>query len=77
VIKALGIQRSVVTIAFLGYWIINVPLSYYVTFGLQVGFPGLWIGLLIAMLIIAVCFDILIERTNWSKVTDDAAERLK
>lgn len=75
-IKALGIQDRVVKIGIIGYCLINIPMCYIVAFSFKVGYPGIWIGILIAEIFIIIGFDVMIDRTNWHKQATDAIERM-
>lgn len=58
----LGILRGMVDvkipmiIAFISYWIISIPLSYYMGFTLGWGVQGIWISLSIGLIVAAVFF---------------------
>jgi len=41
-------------VALLAYWAIALPLGYYLGFGLKMGAPGVWLGLLAGLSIVAV-----------------------
>ncbi len=40
---------------FLGYWIIGIPLGWYLTFYQKIGVQGLWVGLAAALGFVAFC----------------------
>ena len=45
VIKGLGIQETLVNQTLFIYWVVNLPLIYFLTFVIEIGFQGLWVGI--------------------------------
>jgi MATE family multidrug resistance protein len=39
---------------FVGYWILGLPLGFFLCFVLRWGIYGLWIGLTLALVVIAI-----------------------
>jgi MATE family multidrug resistance protein len=37
-----------------GYWVLGLPLGFFLCFGLRWGIYGLWIGLTLALVVIAL-----------------------
>jgi MATE family multidrug resistance protein len=37
-----------------GYWVLGLPLGFFLCFGLKWGIYGLWIGLTLALVVIAL-----------------------
>jgi len=60
-LRGLGETRVPMWANFLGYWILGLPLGFFLCFGLRRGIFGLWIGLTLALIVIAVA---LIVRWN-------------
>ena len=41
-------------VALLAYWAVALPLGYGLGFGLKMGAPGVWLGLLVGLSVVAV-----------------------
>jgi MATE family multidrug resistance protein len=53
-LRGLGNTRTPMVWNLLGYWVIGLPLGYWLCFGLHWGVTGLWDGLCTALILIAV-----------------------
>jgi len=60
-LRGLGETRIPMWANFVGYWILGLPLGFYLCFGLHQGIHGMWIGLTLALVVIALA---LIVRWN-------------
>ncbi len=60
-LRGLGETRVPMWANFVGYWILGLPLGFYLCFSLGRGIYGMWIGLTLALIVIAVA---LIVRWN-------------
>ena len=60
-LRGLGETRIPMWANFVGYWILGLPLGFYLCFGLHQGIHGMWIGLTLALVVIAL---VLIVRWN-------------
>jgi MATE family multidrug resistance protein len=63
VLRGAGDTRVPAIIALIGYWVLGLPLAYFVAFRLQRGPEGLWWGLTAGLMSVAVLFLIRIART--------------
>ena len=52
-LRGLGETRFPMMANFVGYWILGLPLGIFLCFGLHWGIYGLWIGLTLALIVIA------------------------
>lgn len=52
-LRGLGETRFPMIANFVGYWILGLPLGIFLCFGLHWGIYGLWIGLTLALIVIA------------------------
>ncbi len=52
-LRGLGETRIPMAANFVGYWILGLPLGLFLCFGLHWGIYGLWIGLTLALVVIA------------------------
>lgn len=57
VITGLGIQNKLVYVTLIVYWLINLPLCYFLAFVLNIGYIGLWLGICISLMIVCICFE--------------------
>jgi multidrug resistance protein, MATE family len=60
-LRGLGETKVPMWANFVGYWILGLPLGFFLCFGLKRGIFGLWIGLTLALIVIALA---LIVRWN-------------
>ncbi|HEY1803606.1 MAG TPA: MATE family efflux transporter [Terracidiphilus sp.] len=61
-LRGLGETRGPMWANLVGYWVLGLPLGFFLCFGLKWGIYGLWIGLTLALVVIAL---VLIAR--WRK----------
>lgn len=59
------------------YYILGLPLSCIFGFLLNLGVFGLQAGFTVAVAIQSMSYAIIIAKTDWQKVTDDAVERIE
>jgi MATE family multidrug resistance protein len=52
-LRGLGETRVPMVANIVGYWILGLPLGFFLCFGLHWGIYGLWIGLTVALIVIA------------------------
>ena len=52
-LRGLGETRAPMVANLVGYWVLGLPLGFFLCFGLQWGIYGLWIGLTLALVVIA------------------------
>ena len=77
IVRALDAQAPCVYINFTGFWLVNFPLSLFLTFKLHWGFSGLWWSMITAQAINAVGFQYLVSTADWNKALMKCQERLK
>ena len=53
-LRGLGDVKVPSVVALLAYWVVALPLGYWLGFGLHLGAPGVWTGLLAGLSIVAV-----------------------
>uniref|UniRef100_A0A3B1JNU4 Multidrug and toxin extrusion protein n=1 Tax=Astyanax mexicanus TaxID=7994 RepID=A0A3B1JNU4_ASTMX len=69
-------QQKIAAIAnLLGYYLIGLPLSIILTYPAKLQIAGFWLGLLVAVFLLAIYFVVIIFRLNWKKMTEEAIER--
>ncbi|XP_051965808.1 multidrug and toxin extrusion protein 1-like [Xyrauchen texanus] len=69
-------QQKIAAIANLfGYYCIGLPSSIVLMFTAKLQVAGFWLGLLIAVFLLAIFFIIAIFKLNWKKMTEEAIKR--
>lgn len=68
ILRGLGETKFPSLMVFLGYWIIGLPLGIYLTFFLDQGASGLWIGLAVSLTIVAISLGIFTNKKMKSLV---------
>jgi len=62
---------------FTAYWVINLPLMYYLIFKRHYGFEAIWISMNCCQYFLAICFQIMISITDWEQSARQSMERQK
>ncbi len=70
-LRGLGHTKAPMILNFIGYWVIGLPLGYFLCFHTGLGVFGVWIGLTLALVFIAAL--ILLE---WKKESLQASEEI-
>ncbi|XP_016414119.1 multidrug and toxin extrusion protein 1-like [Sinocyclocheilus rhinocerous] len=69
-------QQKIAAIANLfGYYCIGLPTGIVLMFTAKLQVAGFWLGLLIAVFLLAIFFVVAIFKLNWKKMTEEAIER--
>ena len=53
-LRGLGETQAPMMANFVGYWVLGLPLGFLLCFGMRWGIYGLWIGLTVALVVIAL-----------------------
>jgi multidrug resistance protein, MATE family len=53
-LRGTGDTRTPMVCHFTGYWVIGLPLGWWLCFGVGMGAPGLWVGLSVGLILIGV-----------------------
>jgi len=53
ILRGLSVTRASSIAIFIGYWIIGLPLGYFLSFPLKMEAQGFWIGLAISLAVVA------------------------
>lgn len=67
VIKALGIQGKVIYLNFIAYYVINIPIIYFLIFKLNFGISAIWISMNLCQYFLAISFWIILQSVDWEK----------
>jgi MATE family multidrug resistance protein len=62
ILRGLSITRPSSISIFVGYWLIGIPLGYYLGFHTDLQAQGFWIGLAISLAFVAVALSIVLRR---------------
>ncbi|EDK47055.1 conserved hypothetical protein [Lodderomyces elongisporus NRRL YB-4239] len=70
VLRGQGRQRIGSILNALAYYVVAIPLQYYLAFKTSIGLPGLWYGLIIAVGLLAMSQCFVIYRSNWDEIVE-------
>jgi len=76
VIRALGIQRKASYWALASFYLLGIPFASLLAFKLSMGVAGLWLGITVGIAASAFIYVVLVLRTDWQAVADDAEKRI-
>lgn len=76
-IRALGLQDKAGCITLACYWLVGLPLAALLAFKFDFSVTGLLGGFLLATLLHALSYLVLICRANWQDIASEAIERIK
>jgi MATE family multidrug resistance protein len=62
ILRGLSVTRPSSIAIFIGYWIIGIPLGYYLSFPLGMEAQGFWIGLAISLAVVALMLGVVMKR---------------
>lgn len=63
VLKGLEKTKQVTTFVLLSYWLIGIPLGFYLAYGQNLSLKGFWIGLITGLFFIALFENIFMQKT--------------
>ena len=64
-LRGVGDTKSPFWANFVAHWLFGLPVGYYLAFGLEWGAPGLWVGLTLGLLGVAVVLPLKFYKGNW------------
>ncbi|CAB9497155.1 Protein DETOXIFICATION [Seminavis robusta] len=70
--QALGAQLN-----FVAYYLLGLPFAFLLAFWLHQGVAGLWEGMTVGLLLVAVVGTILVKRSDWVLLAKQATERIE
>ncbi|KAL7440210.1 hypothetical protein ACHAXM_007015 [Skeletonema potamos] len=76
VFRGMGWQSLSAKLNFIAYYVIGIPLGYFLALPLGMGVEGLWIGMFAGLLAISTANSIFIWRSDWTALAADARNRL-
>jgi MATE family multidrug resistance protein len=75
IIRGLGRQGRASLVTITGYWILGIPVSLLGVFYFKWGITGLWLGPTIAIIFNFIFYYVLVVKTDWDQIADDAEKR--
>ena len=61
ILRGLSVTRPSSIAIFIGYWIIGIPLGYYLGFHTDLEAQGFWIGLAISLAVVALMLGVVLK----------------
>ncbi|XP_062083481.1 protein DETOXIFICATION 15-like [Humulus lupulus] len=58
------------------YYLMDIPVAIVLVFVFHIGGKGLWIGIIVALIMQALCLAILTIYTDWEKEVNNASDRV-
>ncbi|PMB65812.1 putative transporter [Beauveria bassiana] len=74
-LRGIGKQAIGGPINLVAYYLVSLPLSVGLAFGLGMKLQGLWIGVTAGLIIVSIIEYIYLWKTDWNKAADEAAHR--
>jgi MATE family multidrug resistance protein len=62
ILRGLSITRAASVSIFIGYWLVGLPLGYYLGFYSGLEAQGFWIGLAISLAVVAMMLGVILRR---------------
>jgi MATE family multidrug resistance protein len=73
----LGLQGYASVLTFFCYYLIGMPLAWWLAFNLEYGVRGLWIASTVTGLLQDIGYYFIISRCDWKQVASDVKQQLK
>jgi len=61
---------------FCAYYIVGIPIGAYIAFRCKMGVIGLWFGMTLGLLSIAICGIFIISKSDWVMLANQARNRV-
>ena len=75
-ILAMGYQNFSIWANFISYWLIGLPLTYYIMFPLKYGVYGMWTGMTLGTFLVGFSYLCKIYFTDWEKLSATIIDRI-
>jgi len=75
ILRGLGRQAIGGYVGLIAFYIVGLPISFGMGFGLELGLPGLWAGPVIGLAVVSVVEAGFIWCTSWQRACEDATQR--
>lgn len=70
VLRGLSVTRASSVCVFIGYWVIGIPLGYYLGFHANMEAQGFWVGLALALAVVAMMLGVVLKNQMRSLIKD-------
>jgi len=77
IFRGMGRQKIGACVNVAAYYIIGLPLAYFLGFQLNWNIEGIWVGMTLGAISSFITYVILIRRTNWVVMAEKARERVE
>jgi MATE family multidrug resistance protein len=61
VLRGLSVTRQSSIAVFIGYWLLGIPLGYFLGFHQNMEAQGFWIGLAVALALVAIMLSVVLK----------------
>ena len=75
-IRAIELQDRASLITFLLYYLIGLPLAFYLALPTSLGIVGLQLGIGVAIFLQFLTYAIMLKRSDWHKIALEAQQRI-
>ncbi|XP_077867668.1 multidrug and toxin extrusion protein 1-like [Saccoglossus kowalevskii] len=75
ILQGIGHQRTVAIYSFIVYYLIGLPIGFFLIFVVKTGMVGYWIGIFLASVCQSLFYDIAITRIDWVQEAEKAHMR--
>ena len=65
VLRGIGNTKASAVANLVSYWVVALPIGYYLCFGIQWGLVGLWIGLTVGLVLVAASLLLIWRRKSY------------
>ena len=76
IFRGSGRQNIGAQLNFVAYYMLGIPFGCVLAFTFGQGVVGLWIGMTVALAIIAIVGTTLVVRSDWAKLSKEASDRV-
>lgn len=76
VFRGSGRQNLGAKLNFVAYYMLGIPFGFVMAFAFNLGVVGLWLGMTVGLSFIAICGTVLVVRSDWAKLSEDAKSRV-
>lgn len=76
IFRAAGWQSLAAKLNFVAYYVIGIPIGYFLCLPLGMGVEGLWIGMTAGLVTVSTANSVFIWKSDWAALAFDARKRL-
>ncbi|KAM6579527.1 hypothetical protein CsatA_003301 [Cannabis sativa] len=75
-VRGLGMQKIGAYVNLAAYYVMGIPIAIVLAFVFHIGGKGLWIGIIVALIMQALCLALITICTDWEKEVNNASDRV-